>query len=290
MSETPYLSVIVPTRKRNRQLGECLCSLAEQDYPRPHWEVIVVFDGEDLQPDAEISAAAGRMTVTIVTQPHAGCGMARNTGASRARGRFLVFTDDDCRFPPDWLSRYAQAFARDGESLIAGRSVNALRANPYSQTTQDIVDYLQSRASAPVAVSNNFAVPAEGFHDIGGFHQRYYRRPPAAEDRDFSARWISAGRRIVDAPGIVVYHAHALGLRSFLRQHYNYGRGAYVLHRTPAQSAPGPGRQPAGFYLSLLLWPFSPHRGSRSAWLWPFILGSQCAQVAGYVCEWFPGA
>ena len=288
MSDTPYLSVIVPTRKRNRQLGDCLRSLAEQDYPRPLWEVVVVFDGEDFQPDAEVSAAAGRMTVTIVTQPHAGCGMARNAGASRARGRFLVFTDDDCRFPPDWLSRYAQAFALDGESLIAGGSVNALRANPYSQTTQDIVEYLQSRASAPVAIGNNFAAPAEGFHDLGGFDRRYYRN--AAEDRDFSARWISAGRRIVEAPGIFVYHAHALGPRSFLRQHYNYGRGAYVLHRAPAESGSGPGRQPAGFYLSLLLWPFSRHRGSRSAWLWPLILGAECAQVAGYVRQWFRGA
>jgi GT2 family glycosyltransferase len=226
------------------------------------------------------------MPLTILTQPHGGCGIARNTGASRARGRFLVFTDDDCLFPPDWLSRYAQAFALDQARLIAGRSVNALRANPYSQTTQDIVDYLQSRSSAPVAIGNNFAVPAEGFHDLGGFQQRYCRR--AAEDRDFSARWVAAGRRIVDTPAIFVYHAHALGLRSFLRQHYHYGRGAYVLHHAPPRC--GPGRQPADFYLSLLLWPFSPRRGSRSAWLWPFILGSQCAQVAGYVREWFHGA
>ena len=288
MSDTPFLSVIVPTRKRNRQLGDCLRSLAEQDYPRPLWEVIVVFDGEDFQPDAELSAAAGRMPLTIVTQPHAGCGIARNTGASRARGRFLVFTDDDCRFPPDWLSRYAQAFALDQESLIAGRSVNALRANPYSQTTQDIVDYLQSRASSPLAIGNNFAAPAGGFRDLGGFHGRYYRT--AAEDRDFSARWLAAGRRIVDAPGIFVYHAHALGPRSFLRQHYNYGRGACVLHRGPAQCGPGPGRQPADFYISLLLWPFSPHRGGRSAWLWPFILGAECAHAAGYVRQWFRGA
>jgi glycosyltransferase involved in cell wall biosynthesis len=290
MSQTPLLSVIVPTRNRNRQLGDCLRSLAGQDYPRPLWEVIVVFDGEDFQPDPELPAAAGPMPVTILTQPHAGCGIARNTGANRARGRFLVFTDDDCRFPPDWLSRYAQAFALDQESLIAGRSVNALRANPYSQTTQDIVDYLQSRASAPVAIGNNFAVPAEGFRHLGGFHQRYRGGPPAAEDRDFGARWVSAGRRTVDAQGIFVYHAHALGLRSFLRQHYNYGSGACVLHRALAQCGPGPGRQPAGFYLSLLLWPFSPHRGSRSAWLWPFILGAECAQVAGYVRQWLCGA
>jgi glycosyltransferase involved in cell wall biosynthesis len=288
MSETPFLSVIVPTRNRNRQLCDCLCSLADQDYPRPHWEAIVVFDGEDLQPGPGFPAAAGRMTVTMVTQPHAGCGMARNTGASRARGRFLVFTDDDCRFPPDWLSRYAQAFALDGESLIAGRSVNALRANPYSQTTQDIVEYLQSRASAPVAIGNNFAVPAGGFRDLGGFDRRYDRT--TAEDRDFSARWVCAGRRLVEAPGIFVYHAHALGPRSFLRQHYNYGRGAFVLHRAQAQCVSRPGRQPVGFYLSLLLWPFSRHRGSRSAWLWPLILGAECAQVAGYVRQWFRGA
>jgi glycosyltransferase involved in cell wall biosynthesis len=100
VSETPFLSVIVPTRNRNRQLGECLGSLAEQDYPRPLWEVIVVFDGEDFQPDPELSAIAGRMPLTVVTQPHAGCGIARNTGAVALAGVFWSSPTTTAGFRP----------------------------------------------------------------------------------------------------------------------------------------------------------------------------------------------
>jgi glycosyltransferase involved in cell wall biosynthesis len=284
MSESPgappLISVVIPTRHRDRQLRECLLSLAEQNLDKPLWEVIVVFDGEDTRPDPGLAAMSGQIPLTIATQKHAGCGIARNTGACHARGRFLIFTDDDCRFPPDWLSRYAQTFQDNPECLIAGHAINALPANPYSQTTQDLTSFLQEYAGGPLAIGNNFGVPAAGFRELGGFHPRYFRN--AAEDRDFCLRWRDAGRPSVDGAGILVHHAHPLGLRSFLRQHYNYGRGAFVLHHAPLASR----HQPANFYLSLLLWPVSPRRGARSLRLWPLILASQCAHLTGYLRQW----
>jgi glycosyltransferase involved in cell wall biosynthesis len=276
----PLLSVIIPTRHRNRQLRECLLSLAAQDYARPLWEAVVVFDGDDTRPDTALTAMAGQIPLIIAAQQHSGCGIARNTGASHARGRFLIFTDDDCLFPPDWLSRYALTFQLNPECLIAGHAINALPANPYSQTTQDLTSFLQEYAGVPLAIGNNFGVPAAGFRELGGFHPRYFRN--TAEDRDFCLRWKAAGRPSADGAGIVVHHAHPLSLRSFLRQHYNYGRGAFVLHHAPLASH----RQPANFYLSLLMWPASPRRGVRSARLWPFILASQCAHLTGYFRQW----
>src|SRR5258708_39278747 len=129
----------------------------------------------------------------VVRQIHVGCGLARNCGSWHARGRFFVFTDDDCQFPPDWLSEYAKHFERTPDCLIAGRSVNALPLNSYSQTTQEVIEHLLShfnscRENAVLAVGNNFGVRAEDFRALDGFSASYYRVAGAAE-RDFAWRW-----------------------------------------------------------------------------------------------------
>src|SRR5690348_17430989 len=41
----PFFSVIIPTHNRPKQLAACLRAIAEVDYPRDRFEVIVVDDG-----------------------------------------------------------------------------------------------------------------------------------------------------------------------------------------------------------------------------------------------------
>jgi GT2 family glycosyltransferase len=204
-----------------------------------------------------------------------------------ARGRHLIFTDDDCLFPPDWLARYAERLARSGDCLVAGRSVNVLRENRYAEATQQLIDYLLSRFNADperatVVIGNNFAVPAASFRELNGFSPKYFRM--AAEDRDLAARWLAEGKRILFAPEVVVQHAHALRLRSFWRQHYQYGRGAYVFH-LENQAA----QETSGFYAALLLWPWSVRNGLGAARLAALFVLAQIAHTTGYIGEFLKG-
>jgi GT2 family glycosyltransferase len=290
MNELPFLSVIIPTRNRPVQLAQCLRSLAAQNYPRDRWEVIVVEDGGQEPADLELGEFADILPLRSLRQPHSGVGIARNNGAAHAHGHYLLFTDDDCLFPEDWLSRYAERFALSGECLIAGRSINVLVDNIYSQATQELIDYLLfhfnvSPENATIAIGNNLGTPAEAFRAMGGFDPQYYRM--AAEDRDLGGRWLAQGGRMVYAPEIIVHHAHRLTLRSFLRQHFHYGRGAWLLHKLEAQRwKSGHQLQPAAFYLSLLLWPWK-HRTQFNAVRMAILLGAaQAATAAGYLREW----
>jgi glycosyltransferase involved in cell wall biosynthesis len=285
--EQPFISVIIATRGRRAQLRQCLVSLAGQTYRRERWEVIVVEDGDEEPPDQGVAALRQRLPLEYLQQPHAGCGMARNSGAAQSRGRYLVFTDDDCRFPGDWLCRYEDQFQRTAGCLVAGRSINALKGNPYSQATQELVDYLLSKfnASAEQATfgaGNNMGVPAEEFRELGGFSPRYFRS--TAEDRDLCARWVEAGRRLVYAPDIVVHHAHRLSFGSFLKQHFHYGRGAYLFHRLEAERRRSRVKlESASFYCALLLWPWSKGGGPQAARRSLLLLVSQVAHTAGYL-------
>ena len=234
----PVFSVIVPTYDRLPRLRECLQALARLDYPRRHFEVVVVDDGGNTPPKDVVALFWSELDVTVVTQPHAGPATARNTGAVNARGRFLVFTDDDCRPAPSWLHALEARFAETPDSLVGGRVINALLDNRYATASQVLIDYLYSYYNADFEAatffaSNNMAVPAADFAALGGFDSSFPL--PPAEDREFCDRWLRSRRRMRYTPGAVVYHAHALGFRTFWRQHFKYGRGAARFHSVRAR-------------------------------------------------------
>jgi len=287
--DSPFLSVIVPTHRRPDSLRRCLRALARQDYPGGLYEVIVVNDGADPPAlEADESGVRGG-EVRLVMQEHAGPATARNRGAELARGEYLLFTDDDCEPEADWLSEMARALCGAEGCAVAGRTVNGLPDNLYSAASQSLVDYLfgyynSDPAAATFLTSNNMAMPAEGFRAVGGFATNF--RLAAGEDRELCDRWVGEGRRLVYARGALVRHFHGLGLRSFWRQHRNYGRGAYSFHRLRASRRGGRVRiEPFTFYLRLVLEPFGAGAGWRAPLIAALLLLSQAANAYGFFRE-----
>lgn len=266
------VSVIIPTHNRPLQLRACLAALAGSSYPADRFEVVVVDDGGSARLGGIIDALPTGPRVTLIQQEQAGPAAARNRGAAAAHGELLVFTDDDCLPEPGWLATLVRhAEARPGH-LIGGVTLNALDGNPFSAASQHLVSYLYDYSTAQAGnpewsgffTSNNLAVPIEGFERIGGFDAAF---PLAAgEDRDFCDRWAHAGLPMAFAPDARILHAHRLALRSFCRQHWNYGRGAYHFHQSRSRRGADPVRpQPPSFYLDLVRYPFKAGRTGTEA-------------------------
>ena len=89
------LSIVIPTRGRPRQLRACLASLARQEALPSAIEVIVVLDGADATTEQMLAAVELPFPLSVVIQEHARQAAARNRGAEQARGRYLLFLDDD---------------------------------------------------------------------------------------------------------------------------------------------------------------------------------------------------
>jgi GT2 family glycosyltransferase len=279
-------SVVIPTYNRPHRLQACLQSLSQLDYPRDRFEVIVVDDGSavDLVPVVEPFQAL--LNLTLLRQRNAGPANARNTGAAIAKGEFLVFTDDDCLPVANWLTLFADRLQAMPEALVGGHTLNALPENFYSTASQLLIDYLYEYYNANgdranFFASNNFALSRQIFEEIGGFDVTF---PLAAgEDRELCDRWLHQGNRMVYAPDAKIYHAHHLTLRSFWKQHFNYGRGAFYFHQLRAQRGQQQIKvEPLTFYFRLLTYPFK-----RSNWLLAIPLTallfiSQVANVTGF--------
>jgi GT2 family glycosyltransferase len=282
----PSFSIIVPTYCRPQALRACLAALAHLDYPHESFEVIIVDDGGHVPLEAVVAPFSDRFDVTLLRQPHAGPAAARNTGAARATGQFLAFTDDDCMPASDWLHALAIRFATAPDHAVGGRTLNALTDNPYATASQLIVDFVYAYYNADPSqarffASNNLAFPADRFRALGGFDTTFR----TSEDRDLCDRWLHHAYRMTYAPEVIVSHAHPLTLRTFWRQHFNYGRGAFRFHRARARRGSGFFRSDLAFYArlpALLRWGLSGRPGTQALLLTALLGVWQGANAAGF--------
>lgn len=123
----PKVSVVVPARDEAERIEEALRSLARLDYP--DFEVIAVddrsSDGTGAIMDRVANEEARVETVHIRALPEGWLGKchAMHTGAQRATGEILLFTDGDVVFAPDALRlavRYLIARRLDHLALMPG--------------------------------------------------------------------------------------------------------------------------------------------------------------------------
>lgn len=286
----PTFSVIIPTYGRPAAVRECVRALREQEYPAESFEVIVVDDGSPepvTLPDTAPESHSTEPRVRLVRQPQSGPARARNHGARLATGEFLAFTDDDCMPNPRWLATLGQRLAESPDLVVGGHSVNALPQRSCSEASQLIVSYLyesmnRNPEEARFFTSNNFALSARAFADVGGFDETFERA--SAEDRDLCDRLVAAGYRLVSAPDAIIQHAHPLGPLTFWRQHFAYGRGAYSFRGVDR----GKSRrtfESLGFYLGLVFYPMRRAPLPRSLLLSGLAAGSQVATICGYLRE-----
>ena len=286
--EQPFFSIIIPTLNRSAQLATCLQSLACLDYPPDRFEVIVVDDGSRTRPETLVASLCNRIDIVLTPQPHGGPAMARNTGAQKAKGEFLAFTDDDCIPTANWLQTLSARFSGTRNVMIGGKTLNALPNNLYSTATQLLIDYLYQYYNpypddAHFFTTNNLAMPSDLFRSVYGFDTTF---PLAAgEDRDFCDRWLHSGKRVIYAPEVVVYHAHVLNFRTFWRKHLTYGRGAYRYHQVRAQRGSGPFRPDPKFYIRLILDPFIQKQRKRALRVTVLLMISQAANGLGFLWE-----
>ncbi|MGW2254632.1 glycosyltransferase family 2 protein [Kitasatospora sp. NPDC001660] len=111
---SPLISVVLPAYDQQKQLADCLDSLLGQSFRDV--EVIVVADRSTETPRDLVDEFAGRHPQVSVLHLDAavGVGIARNAGAARAVGEYLLFLDADHLLPPDGLQALADRLGETG--------------------------------------------------------------------------------------------------------------------------------------------------------------------------------
>ncbi len=99
MDVNPYFSIIVPTYNRGYIINKMIDSLIQQEFE--DWELIIVDDGSDDSTNEVIEFYKKDFSAKIYYfkfDKNKGVNIARNFGATKAKGNWLVFQDSDDEF------------------------------------------------------------------------------------------------------------------------------------------------------------------------------------------------
>jgi len=163
---TPFFSVVICTYNRAPLVPRAIRSVLEQTFT--DFELVVVDDGSTDATGEVVSAIPDRR-LRYVHRDNGGLSAARNTGVANARGRFVIFLDDDDEALPDWLRLLYEALDGDTRAVVTCGDM----------IVDEDARVLRVRVPTPLGpafanhrarfVSGTFALPREAYHLAGGF-------------------------------------------------------------------------------------------------------------------------
>jgi glycosyltransferase involved in cell wall biosynthesis len=218
VSGQPTFSVIVPAYRAVDLLPDSLGALVASDLPRQHWELIVVDDAGNDNTGEVARRWADR--VIILDGPPGGPGRGRNAGAAIARGRWLVFIDQDVRVHRDTLSRIAANVERFPDVVAMFGTYDAHPAAPgvlseYRNLLHRRV-HCAGAGNAETFWAGCGAIRREAFEAANGFDIVRFPRGQI-EDIELGYRLRDAGGRILLDPAIEGTHLKRWTFAGMLR-------------------------------------------------------------------------
>ncbi|MDR0995370.1 MAG: glycosyltransferase, partial [Tannerella sp.] len=261
------LSFIVPVYNRPDEVKELLQSMASQSC-RDFEEILLVEDGSTVPCEEVARSYAEQLPISYYRIPNGGPGGARNYGAARAKGEYLIVLDSDCLLPPDYVREVQAALAETGADAFGGPD----RASKDFTPIQKAINYAMTSFFTTGGIrggkkkldkfyprSFNMGIRSEVYHSLNGFSAMRF-----GEDIDFSIRLYAAGCKVCLFPGAWVYHKRRTGWKKFFRQVYNSGIARINLFKKYPSSLKAVHLLPAVFTLGVALcllvscfWPYA---------------------------------
>jgi GT2 family glycosyltransferase len=224
-SNRPDVSIIIPVMDKLALTRACLASLDAAPCAAS-WELLVIDNGSTDGSGAWLAdeERAGRLTL-LSPGENLGFAAACNAGADRARGRHLMFLNNDTEVTPGWLDPLVTTLDRDPRVWAAGSKllypdgtiqhggVALVEAERGPLTLLEGIHLAHHKpADFPGAARAQrlqacsaacLLVRADVFADLDGFDTAYWN---GNEDVDLCLRLGEAGGRIVYRPESVVVH------------------------------------------------------------------------------------
>ena len=210
------VSIIIPVFNQLEYTHACLASLQAVQEQAP-FEVIVVDDcSTDTTRDA-IAQIPG--VVYLRNDSNSGFIASCNAGAKMARGKYLVFLNNDTLVKPGWLTALLDTFKEERRAGIVGSKLlypDGRLQEAGGIIWQDASGWNYGKSDDPRKPEYNYLrdvdycsaaalmVPKALFESVGGFDSRY--APGYYEDTDLAFKVRQAGYRVLYQPLSEVIH------------------------------------------------------------------------------------
>lgn len=156
-------SIIIPVYNSGATIGRAIECIQNQEYT--NWELILVDDGSTDNTIGAINEYLNEERIQYFHQKNSGAGAARNQGAMKATGDYLIFCDSDDEFSSKMLSAYCE--------IIQGDDVGIAFAGYFNSEANKVVPpkkkgrYFSGKRVSCLA--STWAVKKSLFEKAGGY-------------------------------------------------------------------------------------------------------------------------
>ncbi len=261
------ISVILCTYNSAASLEKTLAQLNSQIFEKGQVfvEYIIVDNNSTDHTAQTIKMYAERNSSFSYTfEPKQGLSHARNTGTLTAKGRYVLFTDDDAEIPQDWVQQYADVIQKYSP-VCAYSKIAVIWDNPkpwwYIQAFRPYfveLDYgnqiLEVNDIHHEFFGKNFCILKSEILEQGGFDPKLGRmgdKLVAGEETIIYRRMIGNNKKVIYFPNAEV--GHRLKPKEYTVEHIHklYSDGAYTSYNlAKANSSKKIAGRPIGLLLN----------------------------------------
>ncbi|MGB9760501.1 MAG: glycosyltransferase [Thermoproteota archaeon] len=225
MNKNPMVSIIIPCKEVDNYTKECIDYCKKLDYE--NYEIIVL-------PDEQNESIEG---VKIIPTGNVTPGKKRNIGIKNASGEILAFIDSDARPEKSWL-RNAISYFKDPEvAAVGGPGITPPEDSLMQKASGYILSSFMVGGLSSRYKSSGEARESDDVHSCNfiarksivekiGWNEKYW----PGEDTLMCLEIKKLGKKIIEAPDVVVYHHRKPLFVAHLRQISGFGlhRGFFV--------------------------------------------------------------
>ena len=221
--EYPKVSIIVASYNNEGTIEECLKSILALDYPKDHFEIIVM-DGVSKDKTVEL---AQKLEVKVISI-RLNCPAAYNYVMKVAQFPVLGFVDSDAKVEANWLRLLVPHLS---EPMVAGVSGTIETWNADNPWAKNIGYELKNRYArigkyTERIATMNLLLKRAVIEEAGGWDEDL----ASQYDTDLGFQISAKGYKIAYEPKAVCYHFNRPTLKAFYRQQRQYGKNTLRLY------------------------------------------------------------
>ena len=208
MEKEPLVSIIIVNFEGRKLLEKCLKSLQQTEYSS--FEIIIV-DNQSTDDSVKFVKTNYPDIKIIELNKNYGFSVPNNIAAKTAKGKYLVFLNNDTMVTSSWLSELVTVMDSD-KTIAIGQSL-LLKSDGSIESSGDFIDNFgipYSRTQIPTTTSNILSARAacmiirkDIFLELGGFDENFF---VSFEDVELGWKSWLLGYRVVVVPTSKVYH------------------------------------------------------------------------------------
>jgi GT2 family glycosyltransferase len=234
------VDIVIPTRGRGALIDVAVDSIRRCSHP--DFKLWIIDQSEDDATEAAVAPhARADARVRYLRSRSRGSNLARDEGVTAGHAPYILFTDDDCRVEPDWVTAMASELSHRETSAVFGRVI-ADDDFPADLPPEQVVspalrlavkdfprrqEYAGNRFRLDFGHGANMGLRRDAYQEVGGFDLLLGNGGPlrAWPERDLGYRILSRGGRIVYTPEAVVHHRQWRDWSEVRRTYVNYAFG-----------------------------------------------------------------